>query len=137
MPSSLCCETVSDVSILGIVIDVVLGGVGAGALSVAALLPLVFPGVVTVGTEFSGADEQLASALHVPIRLAIASNDLTNISWNSILSSSLCNRKSSRDAARAACMSASENLRSSDALAFCEREGSEGDSAVVAPGGAV
>ena len=118
MPSSLCCETVSDVSILGIVIDVVLGGVGAGALSVTALLPLVFPGVVTVGTEFSGADEQLASALHVPIRLAIAFNDLTNISWNSILSSSLCNRASSRDAARATCMSASENLRSSDALAF-------------------
>ena len=57
----------SDVSITGIVIDVVLGGVGAGALSVAALLPPVFPGVGTVGMEFSGADEQLASALHVPI----------------------------------------------------------------------
>ena len=75
-----------------------------------AWLSLVFPGVVTVGTKFSGVEEQLASALHVPIRFMSGANDLANISWNSLLSSSFCSRASRRDAAMAACMSAAENL---------------------------
>ena len=75
-----------------------------------AWLPPASPDIVTVGTEFSGVEELLASALHVPIWFMSGANDLANISWNSLLSSSFCSRASRRDAAMAACMSAAENL---------------------------
>ena len=124
-------------SILGIVANVVLGGAGAGALSVVAWLPPAFPDIVTAGTEFSGAEELLASALHVPIWFMSEANDLANNASNCLASSSFCFCMSRLDAAMAAWTSVAENVCSSDALALREREGLEGDSAVAVSGGAV